>query len=88
MDWGLFWTVIGTVSGATIGIITFIYQIFRNFKSDSDQKFENFERKFEGFERRFEGFERRFEMLENRIFQLAMGKSLKQILLEERETDK
>ena len=54
MDWYNFATVVGT----GIGIISFIYSIYRNFKNE-------------------------IEKLDNRIFQLAMGKSLKEILLEE-----
>lgn len=59
MDWGIFWTIIGSA----VGVVVLIYSIIRNFKRDFDSK---------------------FELLDNRIFQLAMGKSLKEIMLEEK----
>lgn len=67
------WGIFWTVLSATGGIIGIVYAFFRNLKTDINQRFESFERKF--------------EFLENRIFQLAMGKSLKEIMLEEKEKD-
>lgn len=43
-----------------------------------------FLKRFIEMDARFEKMEARFEMLDNRIFQLSMGKSLKQIMQEER----
>lgn len=73
-DWGIFLTVIGT----GIGIITFMYQIMRNFKSDINKEFEK-------YEKRFEMFEKRFEKIDQRLFLLCLGKDLPSILKAERE---
>lgn len=80
MDWGIFWTIIG----ASFTIVGIIYQFFRNFKADIHIIVAGQDKKLESFERRFESFERKFEVLENRIFYLAMGKDLKDILIKER----
>ena len=60
MDWGLFWTIIGSA----VGVVGLVYMFVRNFKSDMRQD---------------------IEKLDNRIFQVAMGKSLRDVLLEEYE---
>ena len=71
MDWSLFWTIIGVVFGATVSTIGIISHVIRNFKTDIKSM--------------LAAHEARFEIMENRIFQLAMGKSLKEILQEERK---
>ncbi len=74
MDWNLFFTIIGTGVAIIIAIIGALYGIMRNFKND--------------FNKKFEVHTRRFEALDNRIFQLAMGRSLKDILLQEQPKKK
>ena len=64
------WLTILTVIGTGFGVVGFVYQYLRNVKEDIKSSINKYDDKF--------------EMLENRIFQLAMGKSLKQIMLEEK----
>ncbi len=77
MEWNLFFTIIGS----TATLIGVIYAVSRNARID-------FNKKFEVQERKFEAFDNRILALDNRIFQVAMGKSLKDILLEERTKKK
>jgi hypothetical protein len=67
MDWGIFWTILGSA----LGIIGFVYTFLRNVKEDIKSMIDLHDNKF--------------EVLDNRIFQLAMGKSLKDIMKEEKE---
>jgi hypothetical protein len=48
MDWGMFFTVIGT----GIAIVALIYNIMRNFKEDVNKKFEKHEKRFELIDQR------------------------------------
>lgn len=63
---------------AVLTIIGFNYQIIRNFKSDIKDTLDMQDKKFDSFERKF-------ELIENRLFQLAMGKTIKQIMEEEKD---
>ena len=80
MDWGIFWTIIGV----GLALVAVVYQFLRNFKADIKEIIAGQDKKFDSFERRFESIERKFEVLENRIFQIAMGKTLKSLLQEEK----
>lgn len=68
------WAIVLTTISVGIASVTFIYMVMRNFKRDINSK--------------FEASERRFEALDNRIFQIAMGKSLLQVLKEEKAQKK
>lgn len=68
------WGLFVTIIGTGVTIIGALYGIIRNFKKEVNEKFEVQNHKF--------------EVLENRIFQVAMGKSLKDILLQERTKKK
>ncbi len=68
------WNLFFTIIGSTATLIGVIYAVSRNSRID--------------FNKKFEAHELRFEALDNRIFQVAMGKSLKDILLEERSKKK
>ena len=66
-----------TIISSSAAIIASLYGFFiwiRRF----------FIKRFAQVDERLEKMDERFEMLDNRIFQLAMGKSLKEIMLEER----
>lgn len=77
MDWIQVFVILGVFS-TFFGVFgtLFVYLLSR------------IDNRFESFERKFEVHELRFEALENRIFHIAMGKSLKDILLEERTKKK
>lgn len=74
MDWGIFFTVIGT----GIGVVALIYQIMRNFKTDVNSCLEK-------MDKNFEKHELRFEKIDQRLFLLCLGKDLPSILKSERE---
>lgn len=70
-------TIVSTgfaVIGSVYGFINWIKKFFTKRFAEVDAKFEK--------------MDERFEMLEHRIFHLAMGKSLKEILTEEKENGK
>lgn len=64
------WGMFWTIIGSALAVIGFIYQFLRNVKSDIREKLKDSDDKF--------------ALLDNRIFELAMGKSLKEILQAER----
>lgn len=64
-----------TGAGTAITTIAVVHSFMRNIRTDIKSDFEK--------------LEKRINQMDNRIFQLAMGKSLKEILLEEKnEEDK
>lgn len=48
MDWGIFFTIIGT----GIAMAAFFYQIIRNFKEDVNKNFDKCEKRFEMIDQR------------------------------------
>lgn len=68
------WGIFATVIATGIAVVGFIYQMMRNFKEDVNKNFEK--------------HERRFEKIDQRLFLLCMGKSLPEILISERESEK
>lgn len=74
-----------SIIGALYGSYKKITGFFTKRFAEVDARFEKIDARFEKMEGRFEKMDNRFEMLENRIFELAMGKSLKDIMKEEKE---
>lgn len=74
MDWGMFFTVVGT----GLAIAAFLNQIIRNFKEDVKDLLKK-------QDENFAKHEKRFEMIDQRLFLLCMGKTLPEILKAERE---
>lgn len=70
-----------TMIASACAIIAGAYGLFQKLKTFFTQR-------FDAVDARFEKMDTRFELLENRIFHLAMGKSLKEIMKEEREENK
>ena len=62
-----------TIIGTAITTIATIYGFMRNIKTDTKNDFDR--------------LEKRMAQLDNRMFQLAMGKSFKDILLEEKQEE-
>ncbi len=77
MEWIQVFVILG-VFAAFFGIFAVLFIYFLN----------GVDKRFTSFERKFEVHELRFEALDNRIFQVAMGRSLKDILLEEKSKKK
>ena len=64
------WDIILTSVGTAITTIGVVYGFMRNIKSDIKNDFEK--------------LESRISQIDNRMFQLAMGKTFKEILMEEK----
>lgn len=65
------WLTILTIITSALTVIGAVFGFFKWFKGIFDKKFAQSDAKF--------------ELLEERIFQLAMGKSLKEIMKEEKK---
>lgn len=74
-----------TILSSAVVIIGAIYGFCRWVRGFFIKRFLEIDKQFQKVEERFVKMDIRFEMIENRIFQLAMGKSLKDIMIEERE---
>lgn len=59
-----------SVLGTGIAVVALVYQFLRNFKADINSK--------------LDGMEKRIDQLDARMFWLATGKKLEDVLLEER----
>lgn len=79
-----FFSALATLASA----IALIHKIGRDLRTDINSELEKFRLEMKDMRREMkEGFQAdraRLEQQENRIFQLAMGKSFKEILLEEK----
>jgi len=77
-----------TMIASACAIIGSAYALFQKMKAFFTQRFAEVDARFEKVDARFEKMDERFEILEHRIFELAMGKSFKDILKEENERAK
>lgn len=66
-----------TLLAATATIIGFVYGFLRNFKTDINSHIDR-------LEKRMDGFELKITSLEERMFWMATGKKLEEVILEER----
>lgn len=64
------WEIFLSIFGTALAMISVIYGFMRNIRADIKSDFDK--------------LDNRMEQLENRMFQLAMGKTFKEILLAEK----
>ena len=65
-----------TALGTVITILGFCYAIIRNFRIDMDSKFDR-------IDKRMDNFEKKIISMEERMFWMATGKRLEDVILEE-----
>ena len=78
--------------GCSIGIVSFIYGLMRNMKSDIKHDFEKrfslLDKRMDSFDIRMDSFDIRLNSMQEQMFLLSTGKTLAQAILEEKMKNK